>query len=216
MNDSKCFPESWIGKEPVKVGDGAYYFGNDSTKQLILPDGYGKGVNATWLSNGVLRVDTDTNDVKLFFVGSQSFFPAYKDETEPHDKNGYEEAVRECQRLREKERERNNPRKEEKVDDNDNDRMEMSSIESEKDDSSCTKFIFTIIPVLPVWWIIKLGIKCSGALVQLLWWIIKLPFFILSWPVRIFLYCCLSEEQRRFAPEMPEMEVFPHYSFKIF
>lgn len=213
-NYSNCFPESWIGKEPVKVSDGAYYIGNDCTKQVII-NNYGKCVYATWLSNGVLRVDTD-NNVKLFFVGSQRFFIAYGDETEPHDKNGYEKAVRECQRLREEEKEQNNPRKEEKEVDNDNDRTEMASIASDKDDSSCTKFIFTIIPVLPVWWLIKLGIKSSGALLQLLWWIIKLPFFILSWPVRILLSCCLSKEQRRFAPEMPEMKVFPHYSFKIF
>jgi len=97
LPDHLCFPKSWIGKEPVKVSDSVYYIGNDSTKQIILPSGYGKGVYAKWLSNGALRIDTDTNGTKLFFVGSQRFFPAYGGETVPHEKERYEEAVKECQ-----------------------------------------------------------------------------------------------------------------------
>ena len=105
-----CFPQEWIGKKPVKVSDGAYYIGNDSTKLIIMPSGYGKGVYATWLSNGVLRIDTDINGTKLFFVGSQRFFPAYNDEPEPHETIRYKEAVKECQHMREEEARRNNSR----------------------------------------------------------------------------------------------------------
>lgn len=105
-----CFPKDWIGKTPVKVGDNTYYIGNDATKQIVLPDGYGKPINATWLSNGVFRVYMDTNGTQLFFVGSQRFFPSYGDETEPHETIAYNEAVKECQRSREEEPKSNNPR----------------------------------------------------------------------------------------------------------
>lgn len=155
-----------------------------------------------------IQAESDTNvkclleDGKWYHIGSNGFLVLTLEE-------------------REKERQEKEVNKKSKINDDDEDANEKSSSlnnnsPSVKDDSSCTKFIFTIIPILPIWWLIKLGIKSSGVLVQLLWWIIKLPFFIVSWPVRIILSCCLSQEQRRFTPEMPEMKVFPHYSFKIF
>jgi hypothetical protein len=111
MNAHNCFPESWIGKEPVKVGDGSTYFiDNDSSKQINLPSNY-KGLRAVWLNNGVLRIDTNMNNTKLFYVGYQRYFEAYQNETEPHDQYAYNEAVKECQRLRAEEAERNNPKR---------------------------------------------------------------------------------------------------------
>lgn len=111
MNAHNCFPESWIGKEPVMVGDGSTYFiDNDSSKQINLPSNY-KGIRAVWLNNGVLRIDTNMNNTKLFYVGYQRYFEAYQNETEPHDQYSYNEAVKECQRLRAEEAERNNPKR---------------------------------------------------------------------------------------------------------
>lgn len=111
MNAHNCFPESWIGKEPVMVGDGSTYFiDNDSSKQINLPSNY-KGIRAVWLNNGVLRIDTNMNNTKLFYVGYQRYFEAYQNETEPHDQYSYQEAVKECQRLRAEEAERNNPKR---------------------------------------------------------------------------------------------------------
>lgn len=108
--EHNCFPESWIGKEPVKVGDGSTYFiGNDSNRPIILPSNH-KGLRAVWLNNGVLRIDTNINNTKLFYVGCQRYFEAYQNETEPHDQYSYQEAVKECQRLRAEEARRNNPK----------------------------------------------------------------------------------------------------------
>ena len=98
MNYSNCFPADWIGKKLVRVNDSCYFVNGDSTKQVAVPFGH-KGVSARWLPNGVLRIDTDSN-VNYFFVGSQRFFEAYGDETEPHDIRAYKKAVEECQRYR--------------------------------------------------------------------------------------------------------------------
>jgi len=98
MNYSNCFPSDWIGKKLVRVNDSCYFVNGDSTKQVAVPFGH-KGVSARWLPNGVLRIDTDSN-VSYFFVGSQRFFEAYGDETEPHDIQSYRKAVEECRRFR--------------------------------------------------------------------------------------------------------------------
>lgn len=105
-----CFPADWIGKKLVKGNDWTYYVDGDSSKQVSIPSGYGKPTSVRWLPNGVLRMDSDEG-TKFFFVGFQRYFMAYGNETEPHDTIRYEEAVRECQRLREGEKTRNNPRR---------------------------------------------------------------------------------------------------------
>jgi len=105
-----CFPADWIGKKLVKSNDWTYYVDGDSSKQVSIPSGYGKPTSVRWLPNGVLRMDSD-GGTKFFFVGYQRYFMAYGNETEPHDTIRYEEAVRECQRLREEETTRNSPRR---------------------------------------------------------------------------------------------------------
>lgn len=79
-------------------------------------------------------------------------------------------------------------------------------------DSCCAKFLFTIIPILPIWWLIKLPIKAGLAA---FWWLIKAPFYIISYPIRILLYLCLDSEQRELLPSWPD-GVMPAYSFKKF
>lgn len=90
-----------------------------------------------------------------------------------------------------------------------------SSSTSSEDNGSCVKFIFTIIPVLPIWWLIKLFIKAGAAIFVLIWWLIKAIFYIISWPIRILLYCCLDKEKRRFLPKWT-FDIIPAYSFKKF
>lgn len=90
-----------------------------------------------------------------------------------------------------------------------------SSSTSSDDNGSCVKFIFTIIPILPIWWLIKLFIKVGAASFVLIWWLIKAIFYIISWPIRILLYCCLDKEKRRFLPKWT-FDIMPAYSFKKF
>ena len=90
-----------------------------------------------------------------------------------------------------------------------------SSSTSSDDNGSCVKFIFTIIPILPIWWLIKLFIKAGAAAFVLIWWLIKAIFYIISWPIRILLYCCLDKEKRRFLPKWT-FDIMPAYSFKKF
>lgn len=87
-----------------------------------------------------------------------------------------------------------------------------SSSTSSDYDSCCVKFLFTIIPILPIWWLIKLPIKAGLAA---LWWLIKAPFYIISYPIRMLLYLCLDAEQRELLPSWPD-GVMPAYSFVKF
>lgn len=115
--EHNCFPADWIGKRLVKGNDWTYFVDGDSSKQVSIPSGYGKPTSARWLPNGVLRMDSD-GETKFFFVGSQRFFMAYGNETEPHDRISFEEAVKECKRLRAEEAERNSPRQYSRDDNN--------------------------------------------------------------------------------------------------
>ncbi len=90
-----------------------------------------------------------------------------------------------------------------------------SNKDSNADNGKCVKFIFTIIPILPIWWIIKLFIKSGAASFLLIWWLIKAVFYIISWPIRILMYCCLDKEGRRFLPKWT-FKIMPAYSFKKF
>ena len=90
-----------------------------------------------------------------------------------------------------------------------------SSSSNSDDNGSCVKFIFTIIPVLPIWWIIKLFIKGGAGFFVILWWLLKAVLYIVTWPIRIFLYCCLDKEERRFLPKW-NYDFIPAYSFKKF
>lgn len=90
-----------------------------------------------------------------------------------------------------------------------------SSNKDSDDNGSCVKFIFTVIPILPIWWLIKLFIKAGAASFLLIWWVIKAIFYIITWPFRIFMCCCLSAEERRLLPEWT-FDIMPAYSFKKF
>ena len=81
--------------------------------------------------------------------------------------------------------------------------------DSNVEDNSCyTKFICTLILVLPIWWVIKLFIKLGfSAFLAIL--------YIISWPIRAMLCCCLSEKQRSFLP-LTVKDFVPAYSFKRF
>ncbi len=94
-------------------------------------------------------------------------------------------------------------------------KSDNNSNNSSDEEGSCMKFIFTIIPVLPIWWLIKFFIKAGAASFLLVWWVIKAFFYIVSWPIRILLYCCLDKEERRFLPEWT-FDIMPAYSFKKF
>lgn len=81
--------------------------------------------------------------------------------------------------------------------------------DSNVEDNSCyTKFFCTILLVLPIWWVIKLFIKCGKSLILAI-------FYVISWPIRAMLCCCLTEEQRSFLPLTLE-DFIPAYSFKRF
>lgn len=86
-----------------------------------------------------------------------------------------------------------------------------SSSTSSDDNGSCVKFIFTIIPILPIWWLIKLFIKAGAASFVLIWWLIKALFYIISWPIRSL----LNKEEPRFLPKWT-FDIMPAYSFKKF
>ena len=92
--------------------------------------------------------------------------------------------------------------------------LELST-SSDDDNGSCVKFIFTIIPILPIWWLIKFFIKAGAASFVLIWWLIKAFFYIISWPIRILFYLCLEKEELRFLPEWT-FDIMPAYSFKKF
>ncbi len=88
--------------------------------------------------------------------------------------------------------------------------------DSNVEDNSCyTKFICTLILVLPIWWLIKLCIKCGISIFAIPWWIIKAICYVITWPIRAMLCCCLTEEQRRFLPKWT-FNFWPAYSFKRF
>lgn len=84
-----------------------------------------------------------------------------------------------------------------------------------EDDSCYIKVVCTIILVLPIWWVIKLCIKCGISIFAILWWIVKAICYVITWPIRAMLCCCLTEEQRRFLPEWI-FNFWPAYSFKRF
>lgn len=63
-------------------------------------------------------------------------------------------------------------------DDDDGRRSYSYSHSESEDDGMCKKFIFTIIPILPIWWIIKL------------------PFSIVTWPFR----CLFSSKNKSLLP----------------
>lgn len=67
-----------------------------------------------------------------------------------------------------------------------------SSSSSSSSDCSCgcggflrfiAQVVFTIIPILLLWWIIKLIIKGG-------WYCIKAVGYVISWPFRLLFYCC--------------------------
>lgn len=86
---------------------------------------------------------------------------------------------------------------------------ESKSNDSSNDDDNecCGKFIrfiiqliFTVIPILPIWWIIKLFMFN-------IWYCIKAIGYIISWPIRLLCCCCSST---RF---IPEWDNCPEYWF---
>lgn len=86
---------------------------------------------------------------------------------------------------------------------------ESKSNNSSNDDNSncCSEFIrfiiqliFTVIPILPIWWIIKLFMFN-------IWYCIKAIGYIISWPIRLLCCCCSST---RF---IPEWDNCPEYWF---
>ena len=81
-----------------------------------------------------------------------------------------------------------------------------------EDDSCYTKVICTILLVLPIWWVIKLFIKCGMSIFAIPWWVLKAICYVITWPFRAMLCCCLTEEQRRLRPKWN----WPAYSFKRF
>lgn len=83
---------------------------------------------------------------------------------------------------------------------------EQESTDSDTDSSSCscgglfhtlTQVLFTIIPILLVWWIVKLFIKTG-------WYCIKAIGYIISWPVRLLCCCCCSTKFLPDATSLPE------------
>lgn len=62
--------------------------------------------------------------------------------------------------------------------DDDSNRDYSSSERESEDDGLCKKLIFTIIPILP------------------LWWVIKIPFSVISWPFR----CLFSSKNKSLLP----------------
>ena len=94
-------------------------------------------------------------------------------------------------------------------------RSSSSSSSSSEEEGSCIKLLFTIIPILPVWWIIKLFLKAGASTLTIVWWLLKSIFYIVTWPIRIFMCCCLDKEGRRFLPKL-ELDIWPAYSFKKF
>lgn len=81
--------------------------------------------------------------------------------------------------------------------------------DSDVEDNSCyTKVICTIILVLPIWWLIKLFLKPGFSSILAI-------LYIISWPIRAMLCCCLSEKQRSFLP-LTVKDFIPAYSFKRF
>lgn len=77
-----------------------------------------------------------------------------------------------------------------------------------EDDSCYTKVICTIFLVLPIWWVIKLFLKLGFSSILAI-------LYIISWPIRVMLCCCLTKEQRSFLPLTLE-DFIPAYSFKRF
>ena len=86
---------------------------------------------------------------------------------------------------------------------------ESKSNNSSNDDNSncCGKFIrfiiqliFTVIPILPIWWIIKLFMFN-------IWYCIKAIGYIISWPIRLLCCCCSSTRL------IPEWDNCPEYWF---
>ena len=71
-------------------------------------------------------------------------------------------------------------------------------------DSKYVKFFFTVIPVLPLWWLIKLPFKAG-------WWGIKALGYIISFPFRLILCCCCTT---KLLPE--DNKILPEYSFVKF
>lgn len=84
-----------------------------------------------------------------------------------------------------------------------------------EDDSCYTKVICTILLVLPIWWVIKLFIKCGMSIFAIPWWVLKAICYVITWPIRAKLCCCLTEEQKRLLPEWT-FNFWPAYSFKRF
>lgn len=84
-----------------------------------------------------------------------------------------------------------------------------------EDDSCYTKVICTILLVLPIWWVIKLFIKCGMSIFAIPWWVLKAICYVITWPIRAKLCCCLTEEQKRLLPEWI-FNFWPAYSFKRF
>lgn len=62
--------------------------------------------------------------------------------------------------------------------------------------------LFTIIPILPVWWIIKLFMNAG-------WYCIKAIGYVISWPVRL-LCCCFCSTQL-----LPDATSMPEYWFNM-
>ena len=62
------------------------------------------------------------------------------------------------------------------------------------------KLVFTILPVLPLWWLIKLLVFNVG-------YFLKAIGYIVSWPFRCLLSCCVSNKF------LPDYDCLPEYWF---
>ncbi len=220
LSKSECFPSKFIGsKLEISSNKGTVIIHAPGEDAQVSSSGY-TFTNAYWIeSDGVLVVETES-DVKLFFLGLQRSFASYKKGAKlPHDNNGYERAVAECKRYRDEEARKNILKQKNEKKSNSGDLFDSSTSSrgssSSDDDGCCVKLMCTIIPILPIWWLIKLVIKSGASIFVLIWWFIKAFFYVITWPIRILLYCCLDKDSRRFLPKL-EINVWPAYSFKKF
>lgn len=89
-----------------------------------------------------------------------------------------------------------------------NSSVSKSEKSTEKVERSCgekfkrfiVKLVFTILPVLPLWWLIKLLVFNVG-------YFLKALGYIVSWPFRCLLSCCVSNKF------LPDYDCLPEYWF---
>lgn len=145
---------------------------------------------------------------------SDDTYPAWN---EQHKR--YEEEVardkEDKQNQKKQEAEQKEKEKKEKAEQKKQDSNSGRDNSNVEDDSCYIKVVCTIILVLPIWWVIKLCIKCGISIFAIPWWIIKAICYVITWPIRAMLCCCLTKEQRRFLPKWT-FKFWPAYSFKRF